>query len=115
MRADAFNSHVGHVRTEMTGTQKLMISHVCDSDKSKSKGIISDKNLSHVCSTEKIESESGIVDEISLEDSESESIHKSLNTNKEKDAIDETDHKKPLIIDNSVINEPSYFNPFKCG
>ena len=34
MRADALNSHVEPVRREITGTQKIPISHVCDSDES---------------------------------------------------------------------------------
>ena len=51
MRADALNLHVDPVRTEMTSMQQIMISHVCDSYKSKSKGIIKDENLLQVCST----------------------------------------------------------------
>ena len=34
---------------------------------------------------------------------------------KKNDAIDETEHAEPTITDNPVINEPSYFNLFKCG
>ena len=48
---DAFNSCVDPVRTKMTGTKHITISHVFDLDESKSKGIIVDKNLSQVCST----------------------------------------------------------------
>ena len=33
MRAEAFNSHVEYVRTEMTDTQQILILHVCDLDK----------------------------------------------------------------------------------
>ena len=83
MRSDEFNLHVGPVRTEITGIQKISISHVCDSDKSKPKGIIADKKLLKVCSTDKSESESVIFDESSTEDSESESVHRSISTNKE--------------------------------
>ena len=83
MRSDEFNLHVGPVRTEITGIQKIPISHVCDSDKSKPKGIIADKKLLKVCSTDKSESESVIFDESSTEDSESESVHRSISTNKE--------------------------------
>ena len=50
-----------------------------------------------------------------MEESESENVHKSINTNKEKDAIDETEHGEPLVKDNPVINEPRYFNLFKCS
>ena len=84
MRDDAFNSHVEPVRMEMIGTQQILISHVCDSDERKSKGILADENLFQVCYTDESESESVIVDERSTEESESESIHKSPHTDKEK-------------------------------
>ena len=45
MRADSFNFHVDHVITEMNVPQQIPIAHVCDSDDSKSKGIITEKNL----------------------------------------------------------------------
>ena len=61
-----------------------MMLHVCDSDERESKGIIADENLSHVCSADEIESESVIVNESSTEESESESVHKIINTNKER-------------------------------
>ena len=44
-----------------------------------------------------------------MEESESENVHKSINTNKEKDTIDETEHEEPLVTDNPGTNEPSYF------
>ena len=69
MRGGALNSHVAPVITEMSGTQQIPVPHVCDSDKSKSKGIISDKNLSQVYSTDESESERVIADEISTKDS----------------------------------------------
>ena len=62
--------------------QHIPISHICDSDESESKGIITEKNLSQVCSTEKRESESVIINEISTEKSESESVQKIINKNK---------------------------------
>ena len=37
MRTYAFNSHVEPVRTKMTDTQHITISHVCDLDESKLK------------------------------------------------------------------------------
>ena len=40
---------------------------------------------------EKSESEIVIVDESSMEERKSEIVHKSINTNKDKDEIDETD------------------------
>ena len=66
----------------MTDTQHIPISHVCDSDKRKSKGIIVDKNLLKVCSTDESKSEIVIVDESSTEESESEIVHKSIIKNK---------------------------------
>ena len=32
MRADTLNSHVEPLKTEMTGTQQIMILHLCDLD-----------------------------------------------------------------------------------
>ena len=46
IRVDAFNLHVDPVRTEMIGTKNILILHVCDLDKRKSKEILSDKKLS---------------------------------------------------------------------
>ena len=40
---------------------------------------------------------------------------KASTTKKRKDTIDGTEHEEPLVTDNPVIKEPSYFNPFKCG
>ena len=64
-RADTFNFHVDPIRTEMTGTQQIYILHVYSSDKSKSKGIIADKNLLQFCSADESEPESVIVDVLS--------------------------------------------------
>ena len=50
-----------------------------------------------------------------MEESESKIVHKSINKNKEKDAIDEAEDEEPLITDNPVINYTRYFNLFKCG
>ena len=82
MRAGALNSHVYPVKIVMTSMQHIHISHVCDLDDSKSKGIISDEKLSQVCSTDERKSESVIVDESYMEESESEIVHKIINTNK---------------------------------
>ena len=68
----------------------------------------------HVCSTGERESESIVVDESFTEEIESESVHKSINTNKEKDASDEIDHEKPSVTYNLVINGPSYFKLLGC-
>ena len=61
MRDDAFNYHVDTVRTEVTGTQQIQISHVCDFDRSKSKEILADKNVYQVFSSDEGESESVII------------------------------------------------------
>ena len=82
MRDYYFNSHIDLVRTEMTGKQQIPISHVCDSDNRESKGILADEKWSQVCSKDKSESESVIVNESSTEERESESVHKSINTNR---------------------------------
>ena len=103
MRADTLNLHVDPKRTEMTETQHIPISHLCDLNERESKGIITDKKLSQVCSMDKRKLESVIFDESSMKESESEIIHKSINTNKEKYAIDETEDEKPLVTDNPVI------------
>ena len=50
-----------------------------------------------------------------MEESGSEIVHQSINTNKEKYAIDETEHENPLVTDNPVINDLSYLNLFECG
>ena len=84
MRSDAFNLHVYPVITEMTGTQQIPILQICSTDKSGSERII--------------------VDESFTNESKSESVHKSINTNREKDAIDETYHEEPPVIYNPVIN-----------
>ena len=44
MRYDTFNFHVDPERTEMTSPQWIPILKVYSSDKSKSKGVITDKN-----------------------------------------------------------------------
>ena len=56
-------------------------------DESESKGIIADKNLLQVCSTGERKSEIVIINGSSKEESKSESVHKIINTNKEKYAI----------------------------
>ena len=99
----------------MTGTPQIPILHICSLDDSKSKGIIAGKKISQVCSTDKSRPEIVITNESSMEESESESFHKSINKNKEKYSIDETSDKEPSVIDNPFINEPRYFNLFECG
>ena len=96
----------------MTGSQQITILNIFSLDKSKWKGIITCEKWSQVYSTDKVESESVITDESSMDESESESVRKIINTNEEKYSIDETEHEEPLCIDNLVTNEPSYFNLF---
>ena len=115
IRADSINLEIDPVRKEITGKQQIWIFQVCDSDKIKSKQFPADKNVSRIYSQDQVESEIVVVDEISMEGRESENVHKSINTNKEKDTIDETEHEEPLVTDNPVINDTRYFNLFKCG
>ena len=68
-----------------------------------------------VFSTGESESKIIIVDEISTDKRESESIHKSINKNKGNYAIDVIEHEEPSVKDNPVINDPSYFDLFECG
>ena len=50
-----------------------------------------------------------------MKENKSERVHKIINTDKESDKIDETEDKETAVTDNPVINEPRYFNLFKCG
>ena len=69
MRYDALNLHVYPVRTEMTDTKQIPISHVCSTDKSESEEFLVDENLPQVCSTDEYKSNSIIVDESYMEES----------------------------------------------
>ena len=71
MRADARNSDNYPVRTELTGTKHIPVSHVCSKDKRELKYFPVDKTLSHICSMDKDESKSIIVDECSTKEDES--------------------------------------------
>ena len=79
MRADVLNSHIYPVRIEMSGVRHIPIWHVCYTEDNKSKEFLVDVNLLQVCSTDKGESKSVIADEIYMEESESECVHKSVN------------------------------------
>ena len=117
--------HVGPVRRQMNNTQntnnseiitqKIPNSRVCSMQDGKSKRTKADKSKLNVCSTDKSESKSVIVNESSTEESGSEIVHQSINTNKEKYTIDETEHDEPLVTDNLVINDMSYLNLFECN
>ena len=50
MRADALNSHVYPVRTEITATKQILTSHVCSTDEIKLKESPVNKTLSQKCS-----------------------------------------------------------------
>ena len=78
----------------------------------KSKGIITDKNLSQVYSTYDSKSDSIIRNKIPMEEIESKWVHKSINTNREKDSTDETDHEESLVIENLFTNELSSLKIF---
>ena len=62
MRSDDFKLNVDPVRTEMTGTQQIMISHIFDLEKSESKEILADENLLQVFSMDEVNPESIIAD-----------------------------------------------------
>ena len=73
------------------------------------------KNLLQVCYTDKFESEKIIVQNVSTEERELESVHKSINTNEEKYEIYKTEDEEPFITDNPVIKYLRYFYLFDCG
>ena len=68
MRADALNSHVYPVRTDVTAPSL----HVCSADESELKELLVNENLSQKCSSDEGESKGIIVDECSTEDNGSE-------------------------------------------
>ena len=72
-----------------------------------------DETLLQVFSTDEDESKRIIVDESSMEESESECVYKIVN--KEKDAKNEADHEEPTVTDVPFVKEPGYFNIFKFG
>ena len=70
-RADSFNLHVYPVRTEMTATKQIPVSHVCSTDNSELNEFIVNKTLSHIFSTDEEKSKGIIVDECSMEEDKS--------------------------------------------
>ena len=62
-RADALNSHVYPVRTEMTVTKQITISHVCSTYRSVLEEFLVDDHSLQVWSTDKDESKGIIVNE----------------------------------------------------
>ena len=67
--------------------------HVCSMENIRSKRIKADKRKSHIFSTNKSESKRVIVNVCSLDESESKSVHISLNASQVKDAINETKYE----------------------
>ena len=63
---------------------------------------------------EKSELKRVIVNACSSDESESKSVHISVNTSEVKGAMNETKDKEPLVTDNSVINATIYFKLFEC-
>ena len=88
MRYYALNSHVYHVRMEMTVTKNISTSYVCSTDECELKEFLLDETLSQICSTDEDESKGIIVDKFSTEEDESECVYK--NIHKQKDAKNET-------------------------
>ena len=62
MRADALNLHDYPVRTDMTATKNIPISHIFSTDESELKEFLFDETPSQICSTHKDESKGIIVD-----------------------------------------------------
>ena len=60
-RDGVLNFHAEPVRTEMTGTHKILTLHVCDLDKIRPKEILAGKKILQVCSINYRESETVIV------------------------------------------------------
>ena len=112
MRADALNLHVYPVRTELTGTEQISILHVCSTYEIKSEEFLVGKTLSQICSTDEKKQKNIIGDEINLEESKSECIHKSVDN--EKDAKNEAYHEEPRFTDDPFAKEPIYFSIFEC-
>ena len=118
------NSHVGPVRTKMNNTQNMNIykkntqnipdSHVCYSDKIKSKRINVDETVSNVCYKSESKSTSVIVDACATDKRKSKRVHISVNTSEVKGATNKAKDEETSIIDNSVINAPRHFELFEC-
>ena len=75
MRADALNSHVYPVGTEMTATKQILILHVCSMEEIKSEEFLVNETLSQVSYTDEEETNIITFGEISTEKSESECVN----------------------------------------
>ena len=78
IRSDALNLHVYLVRTEMTVTKQILISHVCSADDIILKEFLVGKTLSQICFTDKDESKVFISDKSSREEDELDCVHKNI-------------------------------------
>ena len=111
MRADALNSHVYPVRTEMTALSL----HIYSKDEDKWKGIIVHETLSQSCSTDGDESKRIIVNETLLQKCSTEEDELcSPEEGKSKFTI----AKKKDANNEVTYDVPDYFNAlnaFKCG
>ena len=114
MRAYAFNLHVDPVITKMTGMQQIRISHVCNSDERKLKEIPAEKTYRKFVIRTRANKKALSLIKVLRRRANKKAFTKT-STHTPKDAIDETKHEEPLVIDNLVINEIIYFNLFECG
>ena len=103
MRADAINSHVYPVRTEMTAPSL----HVCSTDKDESKGIIMHKNLSQNVSTDEDKSKHSIVNEFLLQNC---SMDKYDLGYMEEDRLECTITEQNNANNEVTYDVPNYFN-----
>ena len=83
-RSDVLNLHVYPVRTEMTVTQKIPISHVYSNTESELKEFLVDGTILQICSTNENESKSIIIDKCFMKEDESECVHKNINKKRRK-------------------------------
>ena len=89
--------------------QHILNLYVCYLNESESKEINANENLLYVCSTDESKAESVIFNACSMDERKSKWVHTSVNTNEVKYAMNKTKNEEYLVIDNSVINTPSYF------
>ena len=109
---DALNLDNYPVRTEMAGAKHIPISHVSSADDSESKYLLVDENFLKVCYMDEDESKIMIDHESSIEERESECVHKSVNKEKMQKlsiAWGTFGYGKPSC------QETIYFNIFECG
>ena len=74
---------------EMNATKQILTLHICSTDESKLKEFLVGETLSQICSTDEKKLKDIIVEKCSMEEDESECVHK--NINKQKYAKNETE------------------------